>query len=275
MRSIGLHLRVYTTLTDVAVRAQALGIQTFQCFFLNQATKTYLMLSNADKESFKHMRVAFKELFLHAVYWINPCSKNVYGTKRIMKRELSLARELGFTHYVLHPGSTHEWTTKQDGMQVLVDVLQEMFTLYPDITCVLENTAHGGRSVGSDMRDFLYIRQRLEQKIPLRFCVDTAHAYVYGYDITNVEGRANFLALVNETMGYDNVCLLHLNDTRQHLGHKKDKHDMLGEGLLGEVVLRRFVENKELAHASLIAEIPQGTLQQERTCIETITSWIQ
>ncbi len=254
MRAIGLHLRITDTLTAVARQAMALGLQTFQCFLIHQQTKRQLVLTDQEVIDFLQLRDQFTTLYVHGAYWINLCGQKSKQATKALLRELKLAKRLAFTHYVLHSGCAIGWPDRMDGIDCLVRVLNTILKHEHEIKIVLENIPHGGNTIGGDLTDFKQIREKLDHPEKVSFCIDTAHAYAFGYDI--VTKQTDFITLLDKTVGIDAIALIHLNDTQETLGLKRDTHGIIGTGTIGSNALHRFVSNERLAHIPLIMELP-------------------
>jgi len=273
MRNIGLHLRIYKDLVALARRALELNLTTFQCFLLHQDTKKHIKLFPQDIKEFLVLRAQFEKLFIHGTYWINLAGDKPSGAHHFIKKELTMAKRLGFTHYILHPGSATGWQEKMQGIDSLVRILNTVTKNENDIQIILENTAHEGMTVGSDIAEFKIIREKLECPEKISFCIDTAHAHAYGYDIVSEEGLENFFSVLEDAIGIENIALLHLNDTSEELGCKQDRHQHPGKGVLGLEVLKRFAHDRRLRDVPVILELPESTAREEEEIIRTIFEW--
>jgi deoxyribonuclease IV len=273
MRTIGLHLRIGSDLSDIARQALNLGLRSFQCFLLHQKTGKHIEVTSQQTREFLSLRHQFDTLYIHGAYWINLCALRCNGSKYLFSKELSMAKRLGFTHYILHPGSAKGWDDRLDSIDYFVKTINEMMKHEHDITLVLENTAHGAKTIGSDLHDFKIIREKIDYPEKVLFCIDTAHAYAFGYDISDVEKHQEIIAFIDDVMGVDAISLIHLNDTQEERGLKLDKHVVLGEGNIGLVSLKQFVLNKQLARIPLIMELPSMEEGKQHELIGEIKSW--
>src|SRR4029079_18298063 len=162
-------------------------------------------------------RAHFAQLYAHGSYWINLANIEQEG-HYALDRELTLARTLEFTHFVLHPGSAKGAQKKEEGIDAVVRSVNAALKKHADIIFVLENTAHGGMSVGGDITDLAQIYARINNPERVALCIDTAHAHVYGYDMITYEGRHNFISMIDDTVGISSLALLHVNDTQDARG---------------------------------------------------------
>lgn len=273
LRHIGLHLRLTSTLSELIEKAVRLKLDLFQCFLVLQSSGRLIVPTNEDAQHFLTLRRQyFKDVILHGSYWINLAS--IYNTKHYsMDREIALAKKLAFNYIVLHAGSAKGGRNKYDGIDAVVRVLNTACVKDPDIHFVLENAAFGNLSVGGDIEDFALILKKLDRPEKLLFCIDTAHAHSYGYDVHSEAGQEQFIQLLATAIGIERIALLHLNDTKQIMGSKRDQHDILGQGLLGVEALRRFAMHPNLAHIPLLLELPDVPEEKETEILAIVRSW--
>lgn len=158
MKSLGLHIRIETTMTGCIEKALRLELPVFQSFFVNNDAR-YIQPTAEDIHTFLKARGNFNELFVHASFWINLCHSND-AIMRLLKREILLAKKLEYTHLVVHPGSAKEYKNKIEGIDVLARRLNEILKREKDIQLILENTAHARYTIGSDLKDFCYLTRK-------------------------------------------------------------------------------------------------------------------
>lgn len=270
---IGLHVRITDSLLELVNRARRLQISIFQLFLMDQSTRKIFTFTQAEIAQFRELReLYFGRLYLHGSYLINLAGVHYNGIQ-ILYKEISLAKKLGFTDVVLHPGSAHGAKEKGVGIDMVAKVLNRVMRNEKNLTFILENTAHGNMSIGSDITDFYYIRQKIDFPEQIRFCIDTSHAHVYGYDIVDPIKRESFITLLDECMGIQNISLIHLNDTDQARGSRIDKHDPIGKGIVGIDVLKKFITDSRFIHIPLIMELPVMNEIQEQDSIAMVIDW--
>ncbi|HSW74206.1 MAG TPA: TIM barrel protein, partial [Candidatus Limnocylindria bacterium] len=107
----------------------------------------------------------------------------------------------------------------------------------------------------------------------IAYCIDTAHAYAYGYNLVDVTEREACIALLDTTLGIENIVLIHLNDTYEKLGSKLDKHQTLGQGSLGETALRAFSFHERLHAIPLLMELPVVSQEEEERNLALVRGW--
>jgi deoxyribonuclease-4 len=270
MRTVGLHLRISKDLITVVERAQKAQLSSFQCFLVHQETKKRLEFSDEEYRNFLKQRNTFGDLYVHGAYWINLCGKRNKIAHYLVNRELDITKRLGFSHYLLHPGSAQGWQSRMEGIDCLVRALNTITTRHSDITIVLENTAHAGQTIGSDLQDFLIIREKLNNPEKIQFCIDTAHAHGFGYDVVTPAGQKEFIDLLEKTVGIDAIALIHLNDSNELPGTFRDQHAFLGQGKIGLEALRRFIHEPRLVEKPIILELPDSSDSQQEDMIKLV-----
>jgi apurinic endonuclease APN1 len=253
---IGLHLRLEDSLVPVATQALELELPFFQSFIGVRAKEGKLFMPS-DYEVTQFRKLCdrrFTQLYAHAPFWLNladPARSSLQG----LWNHIMLAQRLGFTHLIVHPGSSVH-ASKQQGIEMVARTINELFKKEFSLTLVLENTAHGATAVGSDIGDLCAIRALLDKPERVQFCIDTAHAHAYGYEVNSAESMHTFLDSVCATLGADAIGLLHLNDASDHHGSFKDRHALLGTGTVGEAALKATMSYEKFNHIPIIVEPP-------------------
>ncbi len=270
---IGLHIRLVDTLTHVIKKAIDLEIPFFQTFFMLPTGK-HIKPTNADINEFlKLRRKYFNNLYVHGSYSINLCGPVNFAHK-VLNFEIEMAKKLEFTHLVLHPGAHTTENTKLEGIEFLAKSLNNVLKKEKSVNIILENTAHGKRAIGSDIQDFGILKEKLEYPEKISFCIDTAHAYSFGYDLVSFEEQSKFIQLINNILGINNISLIHLNDTLELLGSKIDTHYIPGKGNIGKETLKNFIENKNFVNVPIIAELPNLSETEEKQALSEIKNWL-
>ena len=272
MRDIGLHLRLTDTLSGLVNRACELELPIFQCFFLHQDTMRFIRPSRDEIAEFQRVRDRFNQLFVHSSYWTNLASVQPISS-RMLENEINLAKRLGFAQLIVHPGCTKGTVDRMEGIDALVRRLNEILKHEHDVQLVLENTAHGKHSVGSNLDDFKMILEKMDQPEKIAFCIDTAHAHAFGYALNSAEDRATFFAKVAQTIGFDRIALLHLNNTHGEAGSCLDRHALLDQGSIELDALQAFVLQPEVAHIPVIMELPAVAHEVEHEHMQLVRGW--
>lgn len=273
MRDVGLHLRLDTSLVSVAQQAIDLSLPFFQSFIIRRAGKKFIWPTAQEELLFRALcKRHFTTLFAHGSFWIN-LSHTQYDNAYALSRELACARRLGFTHVVVHAGCAAGSNNRMVGIDALVRTINTVMKYERDLVLVLENTAHANLSIGSDISDFARVRQKLLQPEKVRFCIDTAHAYAYGYLLESIVELDAFVTFIDEMLDINNVALIHLNDTEDLHGSCMDRHTLLGSGKIGIPTLKQFINHERLKHIPIILEPPIAPLAQIVASLDIARTW--
>ncbi len=276
MKKIGLHLRFDESFTALIQKAIRLQLPHFQIFITDQKTGKVKKPDSRDVSLFLSLRRKhFKQLYLHASYHINfaDASRTYHP---ILRREIRVAKELEFTHLVIHPGTIVRGNEKERGLDSVARVINYWHKREPAIVFLLENTAFGELAIGSNIEDFCRLLSKIDFPDKIGFCIDTAHAYVSGYDIVSEKGYKSFIADLKSFIGIERIALIHLNETRQNCFSYHDVHSCIGEaGSKLEIGLKRLLHDKELTSIPLLTELPKISEEEEIQALELIASWMK
>jgi deoxyribonuclease-4 len=272
MRAIGLHIRLDEGLKTVIDRVHQLQLTTLQCFLLHQVTQRYIEPTADEIVAFKEATAHVAQRFVHASYWTN-LAHTAPTSVRFVQREIELAKRLGFTHIIFHAGHATGATDRMQGIDALARRLNFMLRREDEIQFILENSAHSNLSIGGNVADFRAILERLEHPEKIRFCLDTVHAHVYGYDLQSWYGQQVVLQAIDRAVGLERIALIHLNNTMQPRGSYIDEHLMLDQGDISLRALQLFVQQPPLAQVPIIMEMPAASLADEERQLALARSW--
>jgi deoxyribonuclease-4 len=270
---VGVHIRMRSSLKELIQRADSLDLPFFQCFFVPQESGKLIQVTPEEVAEFlKFRRKRFKNLFCHVSYWVNLASLGNNGFSQL-RREIIFAKRLEFTHFVLHAGTAKGALDRMQGIDALAIALNNLFKYERDIHLLLENSSHGNLAVGSDINDFKLLLEKIDRPERLHFCIDTAHAYSFGYNVANIAEQEKFIALLDVTIGLHRIKLIHLNDTVERLGSRIDRHSIIGQGSIGKESLYHFVMHPKLQHIPLLLELPELSIEDELAVLNKVREW--
>ena len=174
-----------------------------------------------------------------------------------MIEDLARCSRLEVDYLVLHPGS-HD--NPKAGMKLIAEGLNEIYESHtkPLPMILLETTAGQGRSIGHRFEQLAEIRDMLDRKDKVGICLDTAHIHTAGYDLRTPEAVTATLDEFDRVIGMSKLKAIHLNDAKQPLGSKKDRHEHIGQGEIGLEGFRAFVNDPRVADVPMILETPKG-----------------
>ncbi|QCC48402.1 deoxyribonuclease IV [Halobellus limi] len=192
---------------------------------------------------------------IHSSYLVNLCTpKDGLREKSIdsMQREVDAAALLDIPYVNVHLGA-HTGAGESQGLENAVSALDEL-DVPDDVTVLVESDAGSGTKMGDDFDHLGYVLDESEQD--LEVCLDTAHAFAAGYDLSGSEGVEETIEELDAAVGLDNLACVHLNDSKHECGTNKDEHAHIGEGQIGEAGMRAFVNHPDLLEVPLVLETP-------------------
>ena len=199
---------------------------------------------------------------VHANYLINLSSQTEdvrLKSAAAFRGEVERALALGAEFLVLHPGSW-KGLTREEGLRRAADAI-EAAAEGLDFTgkrfhLLIENTAGSDYSLGGSFEQVAELVALLRPHLPVGACLDTCHTHVAGYDIVSSAGWEETVALIDQTIGTENVRVWHTNDAKAARGSKLDRHEHIGEGMIGPAPFGRLLNDPRFAHCAFIAETP-------------------
>jgi deoxyribonuclease-4 len=139
------------------------------------------------------------------------------------------------------------------------------------VTAVIENTAGQGTNLGHTFEQIAQIIHYVQDKSRVGVCIDTCHSFAAGYDLSNVEGFYSAFDHFDNIVGFKYLKGMHLNDAKKGLNSRVDRHDSLGEGLLGLDTFKVLMKDPRFDNMPLILETPNEELWKDE--IELLRSW--
>jgi deoxyribonuclease-4 len=205
-------------------------------------------------------------VYVHAPYLINFGSHTEATVERSvesLRHSLRRGREIGALGVVVHTGSATGGRARSVALkqvrEYLLPLLDEL-THEDDPYLLLESTAGQGSSLCSRARDFGPYFEALDAHPRLGVCLDTCHVFAAGHDLTGADGMHQTLDLLVETVGEGRLKLIHANDSKDVVGARKDRHENIGSGHIGEDPFRALMTHPATEGVPLIIETPGGTV---------------
>ena len=257
---VGAHVSTEGGLGKAVERARALGAETIQVFASapqSWRTKEY---STEEAEAFqeKATEADVRPVFIHGVYLINLATSDPAGLERSADSliwSLDVCRQLGALGTIFHLGS-HRGAGFEAVLPQVVSAVQRVLEGSPgDTWLILENSAGMGGSVGSRFSELgIIVRQAADPRI--KVCFDTQHAFAAGYDVATNQGLEATLAEFDEQVGLANLAAIHANDSKIALGGGVDRHENIGEGLIGREGFRVIMGHPAFRDIPFLLEVP-------------------
>ena len=257
-KTLGCHLSASKGYLHMAKEAVSIGANTFQFFTRNPRGGNAKALDPADAAAFCAFAQerGFGQILAHAPYTLNACSADPAIRDfacRTMADDLQRLEATPGNLYNFHPGS-HVGQGVEAGVALIADMLNRVLREEQRTTVLLETMAGKGSEVGGQFGELRAIIARVELGDRLGVCLDTCHVHDAGYDIVhNLDG---VLAQFDRVIGLERLKALHINDSKNPHGARKDRHEKLGEGHIGLEAILRIVEHPALRHLPMLLETP-------------------
>lgn len=273
---LGVHVSIKDKIYEALERAESLGCNTMQIFSRNPQRWRDKFLDPKDIEEFNRRqdKVKINPVFIHIPYLINLASPNprLYDfSVEAYIEDILEAHTLKADYIVTHMGS-HKETTEEAGIKRLTDALNIIIekTRNTKVGILLENTAGSGSWLGYKFTHHQKIIRGLKNKERVGLCLDTAHAYLAGYDIASKEGLGTLLGEIDELVGISLIKLIHLNDAKDKLGSHHDRHEHIGRGKIGLEGMKRIINHRRFRNVPFILETPKDSEDADRMNLEMV-----
>jgi len=207
-------------------------------------------------------------VFIHISYLINLASPDLRlynGSIQAYIEDIQEADDLAADYIVTHMGS-HKETSEDAGIKRLVDALNKILEETKDskVGILLENTSGSGSWLGYRFYHQHKILKGLKDKARVGLCLDTAHAYLAGYNLATKQGLEQMLIEIDEMVGLKLIKLIHLNDAAGELGCHHDRHEHIGKGHIGLSGMKRIINHPKLKNIPMILETPKSAEDSDR-----------
>jgi len=206
----------------------------------------------------RHMEMnGITEIIVHAPYIINIGNTTNSDTfelgVRFLRSEIERTEALGAKQIVLHPGA-HVGAGTELGIKKIIEGLNEVLTGKEQVQIALETMAGKGSECGKSFEELAMIIDGVNFNDKLSVCFDTCHTHDAGYNI--VEDFDGVLNEFDKIIGIDKLKVLHINDSKNSIGMRKDRHENIGFGHIGFKALNYVVHHPQLQDVPKILETP-------------------
>ncbi|NDB63558.1 MAG: deoxyribonuclease IV [Nitrosopumilaceae archaeon] len=259
---VGLHVSISGSLSAAVDNAVERECSAFQIFTRSPRMWTAKDITKKDAQEFKDKLASSKidrfATVAHMPYLPNLASPNSATHAKsvaVLSKEVQRCGELGVPYLVAHLGS-HLGEGEDKGIKQLIKAFEKAVEIDNDVTILLENTAGQKNSVGSEFEQWAEIFSQLKPKKRFGVCLDTCHAFAYGYDFRSEKDVTETFKKFDETVGFENLKILHLNDSKGELGSNLDRHEHIGLGKIGERGMAAIVKLANKKDIPIILETP-------------------
>lgn len=259
---LGAHVSITGGVENAPPRAKALGCDVMQIFSKNQMQWKAPPLKPEGVEAF---RAAVKAhglgpTLVHCSYLLNCASPDDALWKKSVDGlvvEIERADALGIPSITFHPGSPkekgEEWGCKRVGEAISLALARTKGTK-PMV--LVETNAGQGKQVGDTFLELAQILDAVSEKTRVGVCFDTCHVFVSGYDLASEEGYEDAFATFDNEVGLARLHAFHLNDSKEGLNSRRDRHETIGKGKLGLEFFKRLLHDPRFRELPGYLETP-------------------
>jgi len=257
---IGAHVSASGGISKAVGRGVAIGCETIQIFGSSPQSWAFKPIPDSEIEAFRQSasESGLGPVFLHAIYLINMGTADQGSLAKgidSLINYMTLAADIGAGGIIFHPGS-HKGAGYDAIFEQAVESIKRVLDRSPEgpYLC-LENMAGMGQHIGAKLRELGDIIKAVDNP-RLRICLDTQHSFAAGYDLRTQEGVDMMMAEFDETIGVDKLAAVHANDSKQPCGSGVDRHDNIGEGLIGEAGFEAIMGHPAFRDVPFFLEVP-------------------
>lgn len=261
---LGAHMSIGGGVHRAIERACSIGCTAMQIFVKNNMQWFARPLAPEEIKAFvRHaQRAELSSVFAHANYLINLAATNPQfhaNSLRALAEELIRANALKLPFLVMHPGA-HLGAGEEAGLEKIVASIDAVFTAIPKIKTkiALETTAGQGTCLGHRFEHLAWIIENVREPGRLCVCLDTAHVFAAGFDLTSEAGTRKMFREFERTIGLEHLVALHLNDSKSARGSRVDRHEHIGKGKIGLDAFRFIMRDSRFRKIPKVLETPKG-----------------
>jgi len=240
--------------------AHSFGMDSVQLFAQSPRTWRFPDHDPADLEAFRKRReeLGISAVSIHALYLLNLASpKDDFYEKSVQTlcSTVDTACAIGAESVVFHVGS-HLGSGFEAGLERVVPALSVALDRCSATTWLcMENSAGTGGTMGRSLEELAALYDAMDNHERLGVCLDSCHLFASGYDVTDRGELDRVLKQLDNDIGLDRLRCLHVNDSKTPLGSNRDRHDNVGDGLIGEG-LTVFLGHPKLQGLPALLEVP-------------------
>jgi len=267
MKYVGAHVSAAGGIENTVVRAKILRASAFSFFVKNQLKWKSPELDQITIKKFKKACNKFsftnKQIIPHASYLINLGNPNPDLRKKSNKSlidEINRCNQLNIKLLNVHPGNHLNQVSEQECIQLISSSINYVLKKTTSVILVLENTAGQGTCIGYSFEHIAEIIKNIQDQSRIGVCLDTCHLFAAGYDIRTKETFEKTFLIFEKVIGFKYLKAMHLNDSKNFLNSKKDRHQNLGLGFIGKNPFSLIMKDSRFNNIPIILETIDSNL---------------
>ncbi|NTV02398.1 MAG: deoxyribonuclease IV [Chlorobiaceae bacterium] len=265
MKRVGAHVSIAGGVENAPLNARAIGAKAFAMFTRNQRQWHSAALTPGSVDAFRNncAEAGFlpQHILPHDSYLINlghPEPDKLDKSRQAFITEMQRTEELGLVMLNFHPGSHLKLVSEDESLRLIAASVNLALEATRSVTAVIENTAGQGSNLGFRFEQISRIIEFVEDSSRVGVCLDTCHLFASGYDIRTPEAFEDMLGEFDRVVGLRYLRGMHLNDAKQKLGSRIDRHECLGKGMIGADAFAHIMQHPALEEMPLILETPNS-----------------
>jgi len=275
----GFHISIAGGFSKVVERAKVRKCETLQFFSRNPRGWKYGPLNPKELDEFRTSieSSSLFPIFLHLPYLPNIASRGSKFYKRSVDSivtDLKRAEQIGAQYLIIHVGHRLNFSEEEAMEAVSQGINQAFERVKNSITLLLENTAGQGTEIGYSFEQLKRIIGGIDEEKRIGICLDAAHCFEAGYDLSRKEGIEKTLESFDRTIGMRRLHLLHLNDSKTPLGSRTDRHWHIGKGYIGKEGFRYLINHPFIRNLPGIMETPRKDTVEDLRNMRVIQSLV-
>ena len=271
---LGAHMSIAGKLHQAIERGESIGCTAIQIFTKSNRQWGAKQLTDEEITDFKKAwkQSSIQSVITHATYLINIGSSNKELEKKsidALSMELDRSASLGIPYLVLHPGSYTD-TDEKSCIDRISANLNKLLKKTSGIHLLLETMAGQGTGVGYTFEQLAEIIKQSDFKSKLGVCLDTCHVFAAGYDFRTKKTYEEMWENFDKIIGLNKLKAIHLNDSKQDLGSRVDRHADIGKGKIGNNAFELLINDPRFFDIPKILETPKKDLNEDKHNMETV-----
>src|SRR6266436_3881858 len=261
---LGAHMSIGGGVHTAIERGRSINCTAIQMFVKNNMQWFARPLAREEIRAFleHRQRGQLLSIFAHANYLINLATTNPQfhtNSIRALSEELTRADQLELPFLVLHPGA-HLGAGEEAGLEKIIASIDEAFRKIPKVKTkiALETTAGQGSCLGYRFEHLAFIIANVRETTRVCVCLDTAHLFAAGYDISSEASTRKTLREFDRVIGRDRLVAIHLNDSKTACASRVDRHEHIGKGRVGLDAFRFIMRDRRFRKIPKVLETPKG-----------------
>lgn len=270
MKYIGAHTSSAGGVENAVAEAVRIGANALALFTRNQKSWVSKPLDPkniaAFKEALQKADIQPKHVLPHDSYLINlgnPTEEGLQKSRAAFLDEMQRAEQLGLTLVNFHPGSHLNQISPEACLDLIAESINLTLSQTTTAVAVIENTAGQGTNLGYDFAHLARIIAGINDKSRVGVCIDTCHTFAAGYDLSTEAGYDQTFQQFDRIVGFNYLRAIHLNDSKKGVGSHVDRHESIGQGMLGEAFFGRLMRDSRFDDMPIILETPNEELWPE------------